>query len=67
MYMVLLALICQGLEYKSLEGVMMQLYKMLVWSHLEYCVQFIAPYRKDGVTLERVQKMTPGLEDIRSG
>ena len=64
----MLAFISQGIEYKSWE-IMLQLYKILVSSHLEYCVQFWSPhYQKDVEALERVQRrftrMLPGLEGV---
>jgi len=64
----MLAFIGRGFEYKNWQ-VMLQLYRTLVRTHLEYCVQFWSPhYQKDVDTLERVQKrftrMLPGLEGI---
>ena len=44
------------IEYKGKE-VLLQLYKVLVRPHLEYCAQFWSPYlRKDVVALEAVQR-----------
>ena len=62
----MLAFISQGIEYRSWE-VMLQLYRMMLRLHLEYCVMFCSPcYWKDVIKLERVQKrfirMLSGLE-----
>ena len=58
----------QNIECRSWD-VLLKLYKTLLRSHLEYCVQFWKPfYRKDIIKLERVQKkftrMLPGLNDL---
>ncbi|WP_221627760.1 reverse transcriptase domain-containing protein, partial [Proteus mirabilis] len=51
-----LAFIGRGIEFRSPE-VMLQLYKTLVRPHLEYCVQFWAPYlRKYVLALEHIQR-----------
>lgn len=56
-----------GIMSKSQE-VMKQLYKILVWLHLKYCVQFYLPHcRKDLEALQRMQEVhqrLPGLEGI---
>ena len=59
-----LALISQGIEYRSWD-IMLQLYKSMLRPHLEYCLQFWSPcYRKDIDKLEREQRrftrMLPG-------
>jgi len=52
----MLAFIARGIEFKSRE-VLLQLYKVLVRPHLEYCAQFWSPYlRKDILALEAVQR-----------
>ena len=50
----ILSFIARGMEFKNRE-VMLQLCKMLVRPHPEYCAQFWSPYlRKDMLALERV-------------
>eukprot|EP00061_Rhincodon_typus_P002369 g17353.t1 len=61
----MLASISRGIEYRSWD-LMLQLYKLLVRPHLEYCVQFWSRcYRKDIVKLEsdqrRFTRMLPEL------
>jgi len=47
-----MAFIARGMEYRS-RGVLLQLYRVLVRPHLEYCVRFSSPYlRKDILALE---------------
>lgn len=49
----------QGIESENQDD-MMQVYRTLVWPHLEYCVQFWStPYQKDVEALEG-----GSLEDI---
>ena len=64
----MLGFIGQNIEYRSWD-VLLKLYKTLVRTHLEYCVQFWSPYyRKDIIKRERVQKrftrMLPGLDGL---
>ena len=64
----MLAFSSKVLEYKSRE-VLLQLYKVLVRPHQEYCEQFWSPYlRKDAISLEAVQRrftrMIPGMEAL---
>jgi len=59
-----LALISRGIDYKSRE-VMLELYKTLVTSQLEYHVQLWSPhYIKDVIALERVQRILHGVKDL---
>ena len=52
----ILTFIAKGLEFKNRE-VLLQLYRVLVRSHLECCVQFWSPYLKEEmVTLGAVRK-----------
>ena len=49
--------------------VMVNLYKTLIWLHVEYCISAWLPYYvKDKKTLERIQhrftKLIPGLQSL---
>eukprot|EP00061_Rhincodon_typus_P000771 g12692.t1 len=64
----MLAFILRRLEHE-IRDVLLRLYKPLVRPHLEYYVQFWAPYvRKDVLALEQVQRMftrmVPGIESL---
>ena len=52
----ILSFIARGMEFKNSE-IMLQLYKVLVRPHLEYCVQFWSSHlRKDILALEGLQR-----------
>eukprot|EP00061_Rhincodon_typus_P012874 g38893.t1 len=65
----MLAFLGRGIEYKSQDVVLLQLYETLVRPHLKYCNWFWLPhYRKNVEALERLQKrftrMLPSLEGM---
>ena len=64
----ILGLIRRNITYKG-KKLIIPLYKAIVRSHLEYCIQAWRPYRKKDIdTLERIQrratKMIPELRDL---
>ena len=64
----ILAFIAKRLEFKNRE-VLLQLFRVLVRPHLEYCGQFWSPFlKKDLVTLEAVQggfiRLIPGMRGL---
>eukprot|EP00061_Rhincodon_typus_P011756 g37013.t1 len=55
----------QAIQYKSWQ-IILQLCKVLVGPHLEYCVQFwLLPYRKDVTALESMQKRFTRMEYVK--
>ena len=64
-----LGMIRRNISYKD-KSLIVLLYKAIVRSHLEYCIQAWSPYlRKDIDMLEKIQrratKLIPGLRDLR--
>ena len=64
----MLALIAKGFEYKSRE-ILLQLYRFLVKTHLEYYVQFWSPNLRKGIlTIEgahrRFTRLIPGMAGL---
>ena len=65
-----LGMICRNITYKA-KSLIVPLYKAIIRSHLEYCIQAWSPYlRKDIDMLEKIQrratKLIPGLRDLRT-
>ena len=64
-----LGMIRRNITHKE-KSLIVPLYKAIVRSHLEYCIQAWSPYlRKDIYMLEQIQrratKLIPGLRDLR--